>query len=59
MQIKHKLKLMFTENYLNEDIVMKCKTCRHKTVHKEHGFRSHNYRLTCTECGEINYYEYQ
>lgn len=32
--------------------------CKKKTEHKESGFREHNYRLACKECGTINYPEY-
>lgn len=35
----------------------RCKKCGKKTPHTEHGFRNHNYRLVCTICNEINYYE--
>lgn len=37
----------------------KCPNCRKVTIHNEHGFIGHNYRLSCKECQKINYEDYE
>lgn len=58
MNLKQKLKLKFTNEPLMEDVTLHCKKCKMKTPHTEHGFRKHNYRLTCDICNKVNYSEY-
>lgn len=48
----------FTYGYKQMNLIKKCPVCKKKTEHKESGFREHNYRLACKECGTINYPEY-
>ena len=57
MNARQRFKLKFTDRPLFEKPFLNCEICKKKTVHSEHGFRNHNYRLECEVCGKINYYE--